>query len=162
MSSSGRAGAGPGTAGRVVGVGVDLVSVTDVRHALKDLGEGYLERIFTQGEVSWCGAAADPAPNFAAVFAAKEAVVKALRVDDLHPGWRSIEVHKRDEHHFEVRLFGAAAELAAQQGTHELALSLSHNTYLATAIVIATSSPGHESLGALDIPAAQGFPPGQV
>ena len=46
----------------VVGVGIDLVKVRDVRDSLGEFGERYLRRLFTNRELSDCCSSADPIP----------------------------------------------------------------------------------------------------
>ncbi len=129
---------GPGAAACVVGVGVDLASVPEIRQAMNQFGERYLRRIFTPNELSCCRRTSDPAPRLAAMFAAKEALIKVLAIKDGQPPWTSIEVQQVQGGRLELHLAGAAAEMAAQRGIDGLALSLSHDGDLATATVIAT------------------------
>ncbi len=126
--------------GRVISVGVDLVSVTDVRDSVALFGDRYLRRVFTAGELVECQAWADPVPHLAARFAAKEAVIKALRVEDAQPPWTSMEVRRHPQAGPEIRLTGAAARLAVDRGVGTLSLSLSHEGEMAGAVVVATAA----------------------
>jgi holo-[acyl-carrier protein] synthase len=121
-------------------VGIDLVSVAQMRKSITDFGERYLLRIFTDHEILYCRSSLDPAPHFAARFAAKEATVKALRVEGVQPPWNSIEVHSEPGGSCRLRLSGAALELAQQRGIGEFTVSLSHEGDVAAAIVVATTS----------------------
>ena len=76
----------------------------------------------------------------AARFAAKEAVVKALRPSGLRPEWRSIEVRRMDGGWCELRLTGLAADLADEAGMPELSLSITHEPMVAAACVVGVSS----------------------
>lgn len=69
----------------IVGAGVDVVPIARVARLVGD-HRGDLRRIFTTGEQAWCKAARAPQRDgrYAAAFAAKEAVLKALG-----SGWRS-------------------------------------------------------------------------
>jgi holo-[acyl-carrier protein] synthase len=62
----------------VIGVGVDIIEVARIRASLDRHGERFHRRICTEGEAAYCTKMRDPAPFFAARFAAKEAVSKAL------------------------------------------------------------------------------------
>jgi holo-[acyl-carrier protein] synthase len=129
----------------VVAVGIDLVKVRDIRDSVGEFGERYLRRLFTNRELMDCCSSADPIPRLAARFAAKEATIKALRVNGYQPVWTSMEVG-RDPLGWcdEMRLSGAAARLAVERGVERLHVSLSHEDDAAIAVVLATrahSSP---------------------
>ncbi len=123
----------------VVAVGIDLIKVRDVRDSLAEFGERYLRRLFTNRELIDCCSSADPIPRLAARFAAKEATIKALKVNGCQPVWTSMEVWRNplgwcDE----MRLSGAAARLAVERGVGRLHVSLSHEDDAAIAVVLAT------------------------
>ena len=120
-------------------LGVDLISVRDVAESLARFGDRYTGRLFTRDEIAYC--LDDPqlaAQRFAARFAAKEAVMKALRVvatDAL--AWTSIEVRRMPDGWCEIVLHDAAKQLADRAGISDLALSMSHERDYATAAVVA-------------------------
>jgi len=62
----------------MIGVGADLVETERVRRAIERWGERFLLRAFTPEERSYCQGKSHPHLHFAARFAAKEAVLKAL------------------------------------------------------------------------------------
>ena len=101
-------------------------------------GERYLERIYSEREVADCrtAGAVDP-ERLAGRFAAKEAAIKVLRPGDDPVPWRDIEVRRDVTGWVELRLTGRAAALASDAGIEDLALSLTHERGLASAIVIA-------------------------
>jgi holo-[acyl-carrier protein] synthase len=114
-------------------IGLDLISVDDVRTAVREHGERYLKRVYTDRELRECGA---DAGRLASRFAAKEATVKALGVVGEPAMWRSIAVHETGGQ-VSLVLTGAAAEFADRGRVDQLALSLKRETSLATALVIA-------------------------
>jgi holo-[acyl-carrier protein] synthase len=120
----------------VVGVGVDLCDVARMRSALARTS-GVATRVFTDGERAYCGRARDPAPRFAARFAAKEAVLKALGVGLGACPMRDIEVVRSRSGAPTLVLHGAAAVLAAERGVTRWHVSLTHETSVAEAIAIA-------------------------
>jgi holo-[acyl-carrier protein] synthase len=119
-------------------VGTDLVSVESVRSSIDTHEARYLERVYTERELSDCrtGAGVDP-ERLAARFAAKEAALKVLRPGDEAVPWRSIEVRREPSGWVELELTGAAAALALDAGVSELALSISHEGEFASAVVVA-------------------------
>jgi holo-[acyl-carrier protein] synthase len=124
-----------------VRVGIDLVSAASVRDSIRAHGNHYLERVYSEREVSECqrAAAVDP-ERLAARFAAKEATMKVLRVGDEAVPWTDIEVRRHPSGWAEVLLTGRAATLAKDAGITDLALSLTHEQGFASAVVIAEIS----------------------
>jgi holo-[acyl-carrier protein] synthase len=121
-----------------VRVGIDLVSVETVREAIRDHGDRYLERIYTEAELNDCRGAEGAVPErLAARFAAKEAALKVLRPSDEAIPWHDIEVVRHPAGWVELRLGGRAASSAAVQGLGDFALSVSHEAGFATAVVVA-------------------------
>ncbi len=125
-------------------VGVDLVVVADVARSVHRFGDRYIDRVFTAHEIMCCRTpdrSREPSTAYfveslAARFAAKEATVKVLRPEGPRPDWRSIEVHRDPGGWCEIRLRGRAAELAMDAGIAELAVSLTHESTMAAAVVV--------------------------
>jgi holo-[acyl-carrier protein] synthase len=120
-------------------VGVDVISVSEVGRSLERFGERYVRRVFTPCEAAYCQSAAGSAiaERFAVRFAAKEAVLKALRPDESPIDWRSIEVRRHASGWCDVVLHGEAAALAARRQLATLALSMSHDADCALAVAVA-------------------------
>jgi holo-[acyl-carrier protein] synthase len=122
-------------------VGVDLVDVDGVVSSLDKFGARYSERVYTPWELADCeGPLPSKAQSLAARFAAKEAVLKALRVSDRVPPWTDIEVRRTDGGWCELRLYGLAASLADRAGLDEWSLSLTHEAKMAVAVVVASGN----------------------
>ncbi len=119
-------------------VGIDLVRVDEVQHALDTHGRRYLDRVFTDEERRECGLNAQ---RLAARFAAKEATMKALDRGNEAISWRSIGVRRAASGRPMLELTGAAAALARRHGVGELSVSLTHEGSLAAAVVVAQ---GHD------------------
>jgi holo-[acyl-carrier protein] synthase len=117
-------------------LGFDLVQVSAVARSLAQFGAAFEDKLFTPGELAYArGGAGLEAERLAARFAAKEAVIKALRLADEGVSWRDIEVVKQREGDCELRLHGRVAAAAAGEGARELRLSLSHDGDYAGAVV---------------------------
>ena len=61
----------------IVGIGVDVVEIDRIRK-IAERRKGFLSKIFVPEEIEYCQSRRNPYPHFAARFAAKEAVFKAL------------------------------------------------------------------------------------
>lgn len=121
-------------------VGVDLVSVEDVRESVNTFGDRFLRRVFTDEEIRYCLSRNTAYESFAARFAAKEAVIKALSCVEAGIDWRQIEVVRAPSGACSVRLTGTAAEWARACGVGNLSLSLSHADEYAIAFVVGSSA----------------------
>ena len=117
----------------VFSVGVDLVEIQRIEEVIRRYGERFLQRIYTAREVEYCRRKPD-ASSFAARFAAKEAVAKALGVG-IAQGVRWTDVEVRNDSHGKpyLTLHGRAAELLRGKKLH---LSLSHSRTHAIAMVV--------------------------
>ena len=123
----------------VIGHGIDLVEIARIEGMLEDHGPRFIDRCFTPGERIYADEGrAVRAERFAARFAAKEAVLKALGTG-LRDGidWTELEVIRDALGKPGVRLHGRAAELATAAGIEGWELSLTHAGGLAMASVIA-------------------------
>ena len=78
--------------GERVKVGLDLIEIERIRAAL-DRYPRFRERCFTEAERAYCDSRANPAQHYAARFAGKEAVGKALGFGVARAfAWRDIEI----------------------------------------------------------------------
>jgi len=119
----------------VCGAGVDVLDVGRMRRALRN-DPGWRAVVFTSVEVADCDAVADPPRQYAARFAAKEALFKGLGVRPPDLGaYREIEV-RAGPGGATVALRGRTAAAAAGLGTIRPHLSLAHTSDHAIATVI--------------------------
>jgi len=123
----------------ILGLGLDVVEVARIERMI---GAGapavrarrFLDRCFTRGEQDTCEARRDRASGYAARFAAKEAVMKALGAP---PGVRFTDVEVvRDGGAPRVRLAGAAASAARERGVAQVHLTLTHDGGIAAAAAV--------------------------
>jgi holo-[acyl-carrier protein] synthase len=121
----------------ILGIGVDLVDIARIADMRKRQGDRMHDLVFLPKEVEYCLARANADECFAARFAAKEAVMKALGT-----GWAEgvafsgIEVVRTGEGRPEVVLHGSTADKARELGAGRIHLSLSHSRGLAMAQAI--------------------------
>ena len=83
--------AGVPSAGLLFGLGIDVIEAARIRRLLERLPRA-CERLFSEQERAYCDGFADPWSRYAARFAAKEAVGKALGIGIIGFVWRDIEV----------------------------------------------------------------------
>lgn len=111
-------------------VGIDIQDIESFRKRPFEENRKFYERIFTPDEIAYCTAKSGASSHFAARFAAKEAVMKAL--DPRKITQRSIEV---------VILPGGKPEAVLHNKNilpddHEIKISISHSGSQATAVAI--------------------------
>ncbi len=115
-------------------VGTDLVEIARVAAVIREYGERFTGRVFTEAELVDC---ADRAESLAARWAAKEAAAKALGTGIGQVAFQEIEVVRGASGQPKLLLQGRAAALAAELGLTQWALSLAHDGGLALAFVVA-------------------------
>ena len=122
----------------IVGLGSDIVEVERIRRLVRS--EAFLNKVYTDGERRYCDGTADPALSYAARFAAKEAVSKALGTGfGEYCALLDVEVVRNEHGAPGVVLSGSAAELAHAMGVTDWLLSLSHTDGMALATALAQS-----------------------
>ena len=116
-------------------VGVDLIEIERVCRALERY-PNFRERCFTEEERRYCDSRPNPAQHYAARFAGKEAVGKAIGFGVARAfAWRDVEVAGRPKP--SVRLSGRVAAWADEVGAQALDLSMTHSRELAGAVCVA-------------------------
>jgi holo-[acyl-carrier protein] synthase len=120
----------------VLGVGIDLVDVDRFRRSLLRT-PSMRERMFTEGERAYAETAKDPTERYAARFAAKEAVMKAMGVGLGAFGFHDVEVLRDEGGRPSLRVVGAAELLAVERGVQAWQISLTHTSTSAGAVVMA-------------------------
>ena len=139
------------------GVGTDVVAVARISALIQARGTLFLDRWFTAREIGYCCGKAVPPRHFAARFAAKEAVVKALPVAWGGPlPWLSIEIIDDPHGAPTVSLSGAILGAAARAGVAEIRVSLSHCDEYATAIAFVDVAGDRAAIAEPRSPAGRG------
>lgn len=119
----------------IVGVGCDIIEIERIARAIKS--ESFIRRVFTAEEAAYCQRRGrQAAASFAARFAAKEAVLKALGTGLREGSLQEIAVDNDVLGKPLVQLSGHFAMLAKQLGVKNIQISLSHSREFAVAYVI--------------------------
>jgi holo-[acyl-carrier protein] synthase len=117
-------------------LGYDLVQISRIEESINHFGDSFKQRFFTVGELDYAHLGAGLcAQRLAARFAAKEAVIKALKLSEAGIGWREIEVRKLHDGDCEIVLHGRVAQLARAMGVAQVLVSMSHDGDYAGAMV---------------------------
>jgi holo-[acyl-carrier protein] synthase len=123
--------------GQMLRIGMDLIEIDRIAAAL-ERRPGFRERCFTPAERAYCDSRPNPAQHYAARFAGKEAVGKALG-SGVRFTWKEIEIVGRPKP--AVRLFGRTLAWAERVGAGRIDLSMTHSKAIAAAVA-AVEAPG--------------------
>lgn len=107
--------------------GTDIIEIERIKKSIEDekMGRAFIERIYTNKEIEYCESKkAQKYQHYAARFAAKEAVFKAIseQIDDKYSiTWKDIEVINNEQGRPQLNLIGIDME-----NIEDIDLSLSH------------------------------------
>ncbi len=120
----------------IIGTGVDLIEIARVGALLERFPERFRARCFTAEERAYCDSRKHFAQHYAARFAAKEAVFKAIGTGLRGVSWQDACITREPGEAPELTLTGKAfIRFSAMGGTH-IHVSLTHSRDLALAHVI--------------------------
>jgi len=125
--------------GRIIGIGVDIVEVSRVKSIIEQHGERFISRVFTEAEKKYSLSCANSAERFAARFAVKEAVLKALGVGKTSGiMWHDIETVLESSGKPTLRLHDQAMRYLKSKGgsSRSVHISISHDGGKAIAFVV--------------------------
>ena len=126
----------------VIGIGIDLVRIPRIMDVDHRWGARFRKRVFTPHEIAYAMGHNNPFPHFAAQFAVKEAVLKAVGT-----GWKSgtrwldIESHHAPSGEPKIRLSGKMEKIFFSRGGEKIFCSISHEHEYAIAHVVITGVP---------------------
>ncbi len=125
---------------RIHGIGIDIVDTARIQESIERFGDRFIDRIFTEAEKAYCSTMSAAERNYAARFAAKEAIAKALGTGigaDL--AWTDMEILRNAKGKPGAKVTGAGKAFMDRNGIVEIQISLSHadNHAAANAIAIA-------------------------
>ncbi len=120
----------------IIGTGIDIIENARVAEKIAK-ANGFKEKVFSNGEISYCESVAHPIQNYAARFAAKEAFLKAtghglLLGLDLN----EIEITNDEEGKPGIELHGIFKAEALKNNWNRIHVSLSHVQEMSCAVVI--------------------------
>ena len=120
----------------IIGVGVDSIEIARVAAALQR-SPRLRDRLFSPDEIEQLPGGAKAASRLAALFAAKEAVFKALGTGLAGHSWQDVQVLHRENGAPYICLRGQAFQPAKKRGIVNMHISLSHDQERALAFCLA-------------------------
>jgi holo-[acyl-carrier protein] synthase len=139
----------------IIGVGVDIVDINSFTESFNE-SKRIRQRVFTETEIAYCESKPNKYQHYAARFAAKEAVMKAIGTGwDKGVQWKQIEVINEENQKLKIKkqnannqqlitsggkpkitLSGKALKLKEECGVDKILVSLSHSETQAIAFVV--------------------------
>lgn len=120
-----------------LGLGVDVVEVERIKK-ICERTPSFKEKMFSPSEIRYCENKPEPEIHFAARFAAKEAVLKALKCGFSNGvGYRDVEVKVKNGGAPIAVLHNRAEEIAKELNVVDVPLSISHTKTEAVCVAIA-------------------------
>ncbi len=115
-------------------VGIDIIEVSRIKNVIDRWGDSFLRRVYTPWEINYCSRKKFPEQSFAARFAVKEAVLKAIGTgynDGIK--WTSVEIVNDERGQPTVRLGEKIQNII---GKKKIKISMSHTREHAVANAI--------------------------
>lgn len=114
--------------------GIDTIETSRLRDIRTSIRERFIKRVFTTKEITQARNRMDA---LSGLFAAKEAVAKALGTGIGHVHWQDIEILHLPSGQPIVALTGNAKTVADQLGLNTWSVSISHDRNKAIALAVA-------------------------
>jgi holo-[acyl-carrier protein] synthase len=120
----------------IIGIGTDIVKVSRIQESIDTYGDQFLERCFTKVERERSLSRHEPIRAFARLFAAKEALLKALGTG-MREGlsWHDWEITPDSHGAPTVAVLGGAAKRLGKD-TYNIRLSMSDDADYAIAYAV--------------------------
>lgn len=122
----------------IIGLGVDICDIDRMDRALQR-HPTMRDRVFTPEERSYCDSKARPAESYAARFAAREAVIKALG-GYRGKGWQDISVTRAPSGAPSILMAGNAKRRAHTLGITRVLITFTHERTSAVAFAVAVGA----------------------
>lgn len=120
----------------IIGIGTEIVECLRVAQMIERHGEQFINRVYTTAEIEYCRSRRQATQHFAARWAGKEAILKALGLSwQPGMGWRDFELDQRDGRPV-ICLHGEARAAARERRIARWLVSLAYCRSHATAYVL--------------------------
>lgn len=136
----------------VIGIGTEIVECLRIAQMIERHDESFLRRVYTQKEIEFCSARGHASQHYAARWAGKLAVLKALGSSlGGFNDWRDVELRPLQGNRVSVALAGDPKETCVNRQIAKVMVDLSFCRTHASAFAIASASDGLESLDLEDL-----------
>lgn len=119
----------------IFGIGIDIIEISRIKRSIEKFDELFLNKIYTQTELDYCQSKKNKYQHFAARFAAKEAIAKALATGwSKGFRWKDIEIYNESSGMPNVRLSGNLEKFLGE--SKSLKITMSHSEHYVTCFAI--------------------------
>jgi len=120
----------------IFGIGTDIIEVERIDRLIGK-GDAFRNKVFTESEIEYCEHSKNKTERYAARFAAKEALFKAMGTGCRgEMNFRNIEVFSDELGKPMIRTSGAVDEFLKQHKIESIHLTMSHLKAMAVATVL--------------------------
>lgn len=127
----------------ILGLGTQVLECARVRQLLDEHADAFLRQVYTDREVRFCNAKRQTTEQFTALWAAKEAVFRALGTTwKRGMNWTDVEIVCESGSAPHAVVIGATREHQAARGVNHILLTLAFCRTFATATAIAGRAAG--------------------
>ncbi len=124
----------------IVGIGTEIVECVRIGRLIEQHGELFLERVYTAREIRECQARRRTTEHFAARWAAKEAVLKAIGMERAaRVGRTNLEIRQKAGGRAKVYVRGVVRDEAIRRGIWDILVDLAYCRNYATAYAMAVA-----------------------
>lgn len=119
----------------VLGLGIDIIEIVRIKQSIETYGDKFLNKIFTKNEIEYSITKPNQYQHFAARFAAKEAIYKALSSDTNQVySWQDVEIYNEKNGLPKVKFYGALKNYLNEN--KQIKISMSHSEHYVTCVAI--------------------------
>lgn len=122
----------------ILGIGSDITECLRIARMIERHGDLFINRVFTPEEVRYCQNRKQVTQHFAARWAAKQAVLKAIGARWRRGiSWLDIEIVSDSRGKASATVRGILRDIVVQQGVRKIMITISHCRSHASAFAIA-------------------------
>jgi len=126
----------------IIGIGTQVMECARVRGLIDQHAEAFLKQVYTDREVAFCNGKKQTTEQFTALWAAKEAVFRALGTTwKRGMNWADVEIVSENGSSPEAGITGPTRELMAVRGANRMRVTMAFCRAYATATAIALKVP---------------------
>ncbi len=119
----------------VLGIGIDIIEIVRIKKSIDQYGDHFLNKIYTKTEIEYCQSKSNKYQHYAARFAAKEAIYKALSSDtEKIYSWQDVEIYNEINGLPKVNFYGELKDYLNED--KQLKISISHSENYVTCVAI--------------------------